>query len=62
MGKNKKAENGANMDGETWFGMKLEEFDKDVLELAYGQIAGLTKGYMMPCVRKDSPKAMHNTT
>lgn len=43
MGKNKKAENGANMDGETWFGMKLEEFDKDVLELAYGQMAGLTK-------------------
>ena len=32
------------MDGETWFGMKLEEFgSKDMLELAYGQIAELTK-------------------
>lgn len=40
MGKKEKAENGANMDGETWFGMKLEEFD---LDLAYGQMAGLTK-------------------
>lgn len=42
MGKKEKAENGANMDGKTWFGMKLEEFDFD-LDLAYGQMAGLTK-------------------
>lgn len=44
MDKNKKAENRANMDSKTWFGMELEEIGlKDTLELAYGQVAGLTK-------------------
>ena len=44
MDKNKKAENGANMDGKTWYDMKLEELGvKDTVGLVYGQMAGLTK-------------------
>lgn len=44
MNKKEKAKNGANMDGKTWFDMKLEEFgSKEALELVYGQMAGLTK-------------------
>jgi len=44
MGKNKKAENEANMDVKAWFDRKSKMVDsKETLEIEYGQIAELTK-------------------